>query len=810
MLRFLNQLLPSSWRFDSERAQSLRRQEELEFLYDKAPIGMCLVDRELRFLRINQWLADINGVPREAHLGNTLGEILPDLVDVIGPYYEQVLRTGQALIDVEVNGTTAASDESRCWLVSYHPLLADDGSVAAVSSIVQDVTMRTRNQKNLENANHRIHDILESITDGFISFDTQWKCRYVNRTASTLFRMSVDQILGKSAWEIFPESQESKVREKLQQARHTNLPVKFEGYYPRFGALLECRCYPSDEGVSVFIVDNTQTRNTLQRLRKSESALRRLAAVVEKCNDFVGICKPDCEPIYINQAGREMVGLAPDADLAGTHFLQYFAPEDHAEITNVGIPAIKKTGRWKGAVRFKNVVTGADTPSQWNVFAIRDPDGELPEVWATISPDLSEQRRMEDVLRSSEQRALQASVAKSEFLANMSHEIRTPMAAILGYADLLLSHLQDSDDRGCVMIMKKNGEQLLDLINDILDLSRIEAGKLEVDLQECELPQLLSDIESLMQVRANEKQLEFRVRVEGSIPRYGLMDAKRVRQVLINLLGNAIKFTERGHVELAVRYLTHLQSPTVEFDVVDTGIGMTSQQQARLFQPFTQGDSSVTRAYGGSGLGLAISQRLVEMLHGKLVMQSEQGKGTKFSVQIPIGDPRDITVQTLEQQRETPATQPILLHRKLACHVLIADDRRDVRFISQYFLEASGATITAVEDGRLALAAAETASRAGKPFDIIVLDMQMPHLDGYQAATELRKLGIEQPIIALTADAMKGDRERCLLAGCDDYVSKPIQQALFVEMIGTYTQDYTLPELRERRREQLATLQRSS
>ncbi len=806
MLRFLTKPFSFLKRSGSGRTRNIGRQLELEFLYDKAPIGMCVVDRELRFLRVNQWLADINGLPRETHLGKAVGEVVPSLIDVVRPFYEQVFRTGKAVVDVEICGTTRASDGPRCWLVSYHPLLADDGSVAAVSSIVQDVTLRTRYQQNLENVNHRIHDILESITDGFMSFDAEWLCCYVNQTASSMFRAPAEDLLGKSVWELFPGDQESIFRQSFQQARQTNLPLKFEGYAPRLGALLDCRCYPSEEGISVFIVDNTQTRKTLQRLRKSESELRRLAAVVETCNDFVGICKPNGEPIYVNQVGREMVGLEPDEDLAGTNFLRYFAPEDHEEMTSVGIPAIKKNGRWKGAVRFKNIATGAYTPSHWNVFAIKDPEGDLPEVWATVSPDLSEQRRMEDVLRSSEQRALQANVAKSEFLANMSHEIRTPMAAILGYADLLINGLENTNDRNCVMVIKKNGAHLLELINDILDLSRIEAGKLEIDVQLCELPQLLSDIHSLMQVRAQEKQLELRIRIDGCIPRLVQTDATRVRQILINLLGNAIKFTERGHVELVIRFNADHQPPRLEFDVVDTGIGMSAIQQSRLFQPFTQGDNSVTRAYGGSGLGLAISHRLVEMLHGVLALRSELGEGSTFSVQIPIADPRDVSIVTLEPKKRAAATQSLDRNRILDCHVLIADDHRDVRYISQHFLEASGAKVKTVEDGRLALNAAQAAMQQGEPFDVIVLDMQMPNLDGYQTATELRAMGLEQPIIALTADAMKGDRERCLRAGCDDYLSKPIQQAQFVEMVGVYTQDYTPEQLRDRRHEQSAAL----
>ncbi|MEO8269369.1 MAG: CHASE3 domain-containing protein, partial [Aureliella sp.] len=252
-------------------------------------------------------------------------------------------------------------------------------------------------------------------------------------------------------------------------------------------------------------------------------------------------------------------------------------------------------------------------------FSGKGKQGQLSSFDGTVV-DITERKRQEQRLLESEQAALAASRSKSEFLANMSHEIRTPMAAILGYADVLLGHLEDPDNRNCVQVMKRNGQHLLELINDILDLSRIEAGKLEVEIETVSLPQLVAELQSLMQVRAEQKRLDFRAEFVGVVPHKIATDPTRLRQVLINLIGNAIKFTKVGRVVLSIAYDPRRG---LKFTVRDTGIGMSEEQQQRLFKPFSQGDSSVTRSYGGSGLGLAISLRLVGMLGGDISMTSK-------------------------------------------------------------------------------------------------------------------------------------------------------------------------------------------
>ncbi|HVX87159.1 MAG TPA: ATP-binding protein [Phycisphaerae bacterium] len=395
-----------------------------------------------------------------------------------------------------------------------------------------------------------------------------------------------------------------------------------------------------------------------------------------------------------------------------------------------------------------------------------------------ISRDLLLKQRIAEELRNAHLAANAASEAKGAFLANMSHEIRTPMSAIIGYADLILDPHQTADDRAeYVNTIRRNGEHLLRIINDILDLSKIEAGKLEIERTGFCPCQVLSDVASLMRVRAAEKRLKLDIRNEGPIPAQVHGDPARLRQILINLLGNAIKFTEDGWVRLIMKLDESGPAPLLQFDVIDTGIGMSREEANRLFQPFVQADVSTTRRFGGTGLGLTICKRLAEMLGGNITIDSAPNRGSTFTLRIDPG-PLD-GVRRLQNCREAlagtdrpqSAGAPAFNAR-----VLLVDDGEDNRRLLSLYLARAGAQVSLAENGRSAVDLAQAALAAGKPFHVILMDMQMPVLDGYAAATLLRAQGYQLPIIALTANAMAEDCDKCLSAGCTDYLSKPVRR----------------------------------
>ncbi|MDA8564028.1 ATP-binding protein [Mariniblastus sp.] len=417
-----------------------------------------------------------------------------------------------------------------------------------------------------------------------------------------------------------------------------------------------------------------------------------------------------------------------------------------------------------------------------------------------------ERQRAEEALRQSEQRALQASKAKSEFLANMSHEIRTPMSAILGHADLLLTYLKDPDNIACVGTIRRNGDHLLNIINDILDISRIEAGKMDIAKSRCPLIGIISDLWTMMHVKVSDKPVELRFVAEDPLPEMIKTDPQRLKQIFINLLGNAVKFTQSGHVTLRVSVINVDNPSTLRFDVEDSGIGIPEENLENLFDSFSQGDASVTRQFGGSGLGLAISKRLTGMLGGQLTAQSIEGVGSTFSLTLPCGSFDGNRMISINANDLVTEFEPVELTANLPCRVLLVDDRRDVRFLAQQILEKAGATVTLAEDGLEAIETVSNADENNERIDVIVMDMQMPNMDGYSATANLRSFGCVLPVIALTANAMSGDREQCLTAGCDDYLSKPIDASALLEKVRRLTQDISTEELTDQRARRIAEL----
>ncbi len=372
-----------------------------------------------------------------------------------------------------------------------------------------------------------------------------------------------------------------------------------------------------------------------------------------------------------------------------------------------------------------------------------------------------------------------SSRAKSEFLANVSHEIRTPMTAILGFSENLLDpNIGDTERKETVDTIRRNGEHLLKLINDILDLSKVEAGKMQVELIPCRPDEIVGEVMASMQVRADAKNLTLGAHHDGPVPCEVMTDPTRLRQVLINLAGNAVKFTERGSVDITVRFRGAAQ-PVLEFDVADTGIGMSEEQADSLFMPFTQGDTSTARRFGGTGLGLALSRRLAQLLGGNVKLVSTQsGTGTCFRLTLPAMPVEGTHVAddpnpSLDQRTE--ASDPAENSLPLPCRILLAEDGPDNQRLIRMILHKAGADVTVVENGDIAVKRALTAEQDAS-FDLILMDMQMPVLDGYEATRQLRSAGYTGPIVALTAHAMAHDRQKCLDAGCDDYAMKPIDR----------------------------------
>ena len=417
---------------------------------------------------------------------------------------------------------------------------------------------------------------------------------------------------------------------------------------------------------------------------------------------------------------------------------------------------------------------------------VRQLAGALTEKWNGIQRE----REQMQALREANERAEAASKAKSEFLANMSHEIRTPMNALLGYVELLC----DPDVTPTQQVeygetIRRSGEHLLTILNDILDISRIEACRMVLNAADFKPLELTKEVASLMLTQAGVKDLDLSVEVDGKIPEWIESDRVRVRQILLNLVGNAIKFTDHGSVRVVLRTQGHADTSFRElcFDVIDTGIGIHEGKQVALFDAFTQADTSSTRVAGGTGLGLAISRRLALMLGGDIEMQSEYGKGSTFTFRLHVGDvvPQALVTYSKEEcslASQERATRLAAASNSLSGRVLLVEDVKFNQILMGAVLKKAGATVTVADNGQLGCEEFQRAHAAGEPYDIVLMDMQMPVMDGYDASRHLRAAGHRTPIVALTAHAMDGDRDRCIEAGCSDYATKPIDRVRLIDL----------------------------
>ena len=525
------------------------------------------------------------------------------------------------------------------------------------------------------------------------------------------------------------------------------------------------------------------SRDTVEQIVASEHLYQTVVDNLPSCLQLLdqhGRC------LAINPTGLKKIGLGK-AEMLGIGYLDVWPREARPVVEAAFAKALQGH---QTAFEAKYLRPDGETIT-WEVVLspVLDRHGQARRV-VEIATDITDRRCAEDKLRRARKAAEAATQAKTEFLANMSHEIRTPMTAILGYADLMLEENIGRATQKHVEVIKRNGRHLMGLINDILDLSKIETGRMQIEPARCSPRELVAEIASLMRAQADAKNLKLETELAGPLPETVLTDPLRLRQVLVNLVGNAIKFTDQGEVRIAVRLACDGGSPRLRFDVTDTGIGMSEEQIGKLFQPFSQVDNSSTRKFGGTGLGLCISKRLTEALGGDIEVHSVPGKGSAFSVMIdpgPLDGIRMVRQGEGPTNRPSPIVAPVAANKiELHGRVLLAEDGLDNQQLISFLLKKAGADVTAVENGLLAVEQASVAWEQGRPFDAILMDMQMPVMDGYAATRQLRERGYIGPIIALTAHSMVADRQKCLDAGCDDYATKPIDRQTLLATVAPW------------------------
>jgi PAS domain S-box-containing protein len=524
----------------------------------------------------------------------------------------------------------------------------------------------------------------------------------------------------------------------------------------------------------------TQVELTAETLAQRAEEIRKLSLVASEASYGVIITDRQGRAEWVNESFTQMTGFTAADILGNEPWSLLYGPHTDSETVKHIREQIQLSQR-VSAELVNHTKDGREFWTSLKIEPVYGNDGQLTNFISTQT-DISERKVRESELRRAKEESELANRAKSQFLANMSHEIRTPLNGILGFTELLrvAGGISEAERQDYLQSISTSGRHLLTLINDILDISKIEAGHLLVETVRCSPHQIIAEVVSVLRVPAQEKGVCLDYRWESGVPDSILSDPLQLKQLLMNLLGNAIKFTEQGSVIVVAALNANRDAQLLHIEVRDTGMGIASDKLDMIFEPFAQADSSVTRKHGGTGLGLAISQRIVEALGGELKVESEVGRGSTFSATIATGDlstikilekpPQEIIGDVIHQESTTSSLTGI--------NILLVEDGDTNRTLLRVTLSRNGATVATAENGKVALHLA-----AEQEFDVILMDMQMPIMDGYNAARILRDRGFAKPIIALTAHAMKGDREKCEEAGCSGYLTKPINLDTLVQTV---------------------------
>ncbi len=678
----------------------------------------------------------------------------------------------------------------RCILHSARAIRDEFGNISRFAGSAMDITDAQRATAALAREKTFSDTVINSIPGTFQVLDQQGRFVRWNRNAEEISGLSREQILHATGIDLIaPDDRPMALHalEELYAHGHSSIETNVltpQGPVPYLLTGLRMDL----DGASYLVcigIDITQRKSMEADLYQSRKMLQ---LVLDNIPLGVFWKDPNSRLLGCNKFFGQLAGVPDPHTIIGKTSAEV-TPSDFSAAYEADDRQVMATNSPK--LNIHEQVRSASGEFIWartNKVPFHDPTGAVIGVLGTIE-DITESKLAAEAVQHARLAAEAANRAKSEFLANMSHEIRTPMSAIIGYAGELLDPDLDLSSRlNCVNIIRRNGEHLLSVINDVLDISKIEAGKMAVHCIPSSLLQIVSEVVSLMRIRASEKKLAFLVQFDGPIPFTIHTDPTRLRQILINLLGNAVKFTDSGSVRLRVNFLDTPQ-PQMQFQISDTGPGLSPPQLQQLFQAFQQADGSTTRRFGGSGLGLAISRKLARLLGGDITVHSTLHRGSTFTATVdtgPLLDPPQLCtdLETFHPAPESPnpAAPPTLLHGR----ILLAEDGPDNQMLLAAYLRRAGADVDVADNGRIACEKIHQAKIDGSPFQLVFMDMQMPQLDGYAAAAKLRGQGYTLPIVALTAHALPEDRAKCLRAGCSDYLSKPVRRDLFLALAARY------------------------
>ncbi len=762
----------------SAQASELRISEEyLRTLMDNLPDLIYFKDRASRFIRINKAHARAFGLndPAEAIGKTDFDFFAADHARDAYKNEQEIIMTGHPVVGKEEKETWP--DGRETWASTTKMLLRDaGGSIIGTFGVSRDIT----ENKRAEAENSRLAVIVNSTDDGIFSTSRQGTISTWNAGAEKMYGFTVEEVRGKHFSILVPEERRGDLALNQEKLFRGEGILHYEQKHLRKdGSRVPVSLTLSPirnsmgivTGVSVISHDITDQKRAEAALRETEEGL---AAAQRIAHIGSWDWNVQTDAVHWSAETLRIFDLPPALENRRAKFLELIHPDDRQRVEKALSEALQGARDYDIEYRIR-LANGIEKVVHAQGEVLRDEAGNPLRMRGTHH-DITEKKRAEKELQDAKEAAEAASRAKSEFLANMSHEIRTPINAIVGMTEMALDTDLTTEQREYLTTVKAGADSLLELINDILDFSKIEAGKLEIDRIEFPLRETLENVLRTLALRAHEKGLELACRVPPELPDSLVGDPDRLKQIIVNLVGNAVKFTFQGEVVVNIdaQLLTN-EEVVIRFAVRDTGIGIAKEKQEMIFKSFTQADASTTRQFGGTGLGLAIASRLVKMMGGSLMVESETGKGSTFY----------FTLRFPWSQGAAARPAPAESAHLIDLPVLIVDDNATNRRILDEILSKWGMRPVSVESGPEALSMVEIAPKSGQPFPLMILDMNMPGMDGFEVAQRVNKnpaLG-GATIMMLSSASRPGDIARCREVGVAAYLMKPVRRGELLEAI---------------------------
>lgn len=769
---------------ERKRAEKVIKDSQALYLslVENLPVHVLRKDTDGRFTFANKSFCDLLGRPLEEITGKTDFDFFPEkLAQKYRQDDRRVIETGEVFETVEEN----KSDGQTSYVqVMKSPVRDAGGSVVGVQVIFWDVTERHEAEAALEQERYLLHALMDNLPHSIYFKDAQSRFIRINKALANYFGISdATEALGKTDFDIFANEHASQAKADEERVMRTNQPLldkEERETWPNgretWVTTTKLPLYnESGEIVGTFGIsrDITEQKRAAEALRISEMKYRTL---YNSSRDAIMLVTPEEGFLSGNPAAIELFGCKSEEEFTACSPVD-FSPEHQPD----GVPSTVKAQQMmaiamdKGSHLFEWKHKRLDGIEFYATVLLNRMELEGRKLLQATVRDITERKRAAEVLQAAKEAAEVASRAKSDFLAAMSHEIRTPMNGIIGMIDLLLSTNPTDQQRTYLELAGQSAETLLRLINDILDFSKIEAGKFELESIGFKLRDTLSDTLQTLAGRASEKSLELTCRIPSDIPDDLVGDPGRLCQVVVNLTGNAIKFTEQGEISVSVQMESHVDGNVcLHFYVSDTGPGIPPDKQQVIFEAFRQADSSMSRRFGGTGLGLTISSHLVEMMGGRMWLESESGKGSTFHFSALFSLQKDAPIK--------PEPGPVTLH---GLRVLVVDDNKTNRLILQEMLNNWRMNPTVVDSGRAALIELDSAVKAGEPFHMALLDGMMPGMDGFELAEEIRRdPRLSQTTLFMLSSAGRyTDNARCRELGIGCSLMKPVKQSELLDSI---------------------------